>query len=68
MSRAIEVRTDYTSGELRRLAAARNVRPYIIHVYPRDMGNGITIMMREIDAPIRVFGKHWGGLRTAYNL
>ena len=50
------------------LAAARNVRPYIIQVYPRDMGNGVTIMMREIDAPIRVFGKHWGGFRTAYNL
>jgi methyl-accepting chemotaxis protein len=32
------------------LAAARNVRPYIIQVYPRDMGNGITIIMREIDA------------------
>jgi methyl-accepting chemotaxis protein len=50
------------------LAAARNVRPYIIQVYPRDMGNGITIMMQEIDAPIRVFGKHWGGFRTAYKL
>jgi methyl-accepting chemotaxis protein len=50
------------------LAAARNVRPYIIQVYPRDMGNGVTIMMREIDAPIRIFGKHWGGFRTAYNL
>jgi methyl-accepting chemotaxis protein len=50
------------------LAAARNVRPYLIQVYPRDMGNGITIMMQEIDAPIRVFGKHWGGFRTAYKL
>jgi methyl-accepting chemotaxis protein len=50
------------------LTAARNVRPYIIQVYPRDMGNGITIMMREIDAPIRVFGKHWGGFRSAYKL
>lgn len=50
------------------LAGARNVRPYIIQVYPRDMGNGVTIMMREIDAPIRVFGKHWGGFRSAYNL
>ena len=48
------------------LAAGRSVRPYIIQVYPRDMGNGITIMMREIDAPIRVFGKHWGGFRSAY--
>jgi len=50
------------------LAAARNVRPYVIQVYPRDMGNGVTIIMREIDAPIRVFGKHWGGFRSAYKL
>jgi methyl-accepting chemotaxis protein len=48
------------------LAAARNVRPYIIQVYPRDMGNGVTVVMREIDAPIRVFAKHWGGFRSAY--
>jgi methyl-accepting chemotaxis protein len=50
------------------LAAARNVRPYIIQVYARDMGNGITVMMKEIDAPIRVSGKHWGGFRSAYKL
>ena len=48
------------------LSAARNVRPYLIQSYPRDMGNGVIVMMREIDAPIRVFGKHWGGFRTAY--
>jgi methyl-accepting chemotaxis protein len=23
-------------------------------------------MMQEVDAPIRIFGRHWGGLRTAY--
>ena len=50
------------------LSAARNVRPYLIQSYPRDMGNGVVIMMREIDAPVRVFGKHWGGFRTAYKL
>jgi methyl-accepting chemotaxis protein len=50
------------------LCAARNVRAYLIQSYPRDMGNGIVIMMREIDAPVRVFGKHWGGFRTAYKL
>jgi methyl-accepting chemotaxis protein len=49
-------------------AAARNVRPYLIQSYPRDMGNGNVIMMREIDAPIHVFGEHWGGLRTAYKM
>jgi len=50
------------------LAAARNVRPYIIQVYARDMGTGVTVMTREIDAPIRVFGKHWGGFRSSYKL
>jgi methyl-accepting chemotaxis protein len=50
------------------LAAGRNVRPYVIQVYPRDMGNGVTIIMREIDAPIRIFGKHWGGFRSAYKI
>ena len=48
------------------LCAARNVRPTLIQSYPRDMGNGVIIMMREIDAPLRVFGQHWGGFRTAY--
>jgi methyl-accepting chemotaxis protein len=50
------------------LAAARNTRPYLLQNYPRDMGNGVTVMMQEIDAPIRVFGRHWGGFRTAYKL
>jgi methyl-accepting chemotaxis protein len=50
------------------LSAARNVRPYLIQNYPRDMGGGVTIVMREIDVPIRVFGKHWGGFRTAYKI
>jgi methyl-accepting chemotaxis protein len=50
------------------LAAGRNQRSYLIQSYPRDMGNGITIMMREIDVPIRVRGRHWGGFRTAYKL
>jgi methyl-accepting chemotaxis protein len=50
------------------LCAARNVRPYLIQNYPRDMGNGVINVMREIDAPIRVFGKHWGGFRTAYTI
>ena len=49
------------------LSAGRVVRPYIIQNYPRDMGDRV-IMMWEIGAPIRVFGKQWGGLRTAYRL
>jgi methyl-accepting chemotaxis protein len=50
------------------LSAARNVRPYLIQNYPRDMGGGVIVVMREIDAPIRVFGKHWGAFRTAYKI
>jgi methyl-accepting chemotaxis protein len=50
------------------LAAGRNTRSYLIQSYARDMGNGTTVMMREIDVPIRVKGRHWGGFRTAYKL
>ncbi len=39
-----------------------------VQSYARDMGNGKTIMMREIDVPIRVKGRHWGAFRTAYRL
>jgi methyl-accepting chemotaxis protein len=49
------------------LSAGRVVRPYLIQNYPRNMGDRI-VMMWEVDAPIRVFGKHWGGFRTAYAL
>ncbi len=49
------------------LSAGRVVRPYIIQNYPRDMGDRV-VMMWEIGAPIRVFGKKWGGFRTAYTL
>jgi methyl-accepting chemotaxis protein len=50
------------------LAAGKNQRPYLIQSYARDMGNGNTVMMREIDVPIRVRGRHWGGFRNAYKL
>jgi methyl-accepting chemotaxis protein len=50
------------------LAAGQNTRSYLIQSYARDMGNGKTIMMREIDVPIRVQGRHWGGFRTTYKL
>ena len=50
------------------LAAGRNIRSYLIQSYARDMGNGQTVMMREIDVPIRVNGRHWGGFRTAYKI
>jgi methyl-accepting chemotaxis protein len=50
------------------LAAGRNQRAYLIQSYARDMGNGTLVMMREIDVPVSVKGRHWGGFRTAYRL
>lgn len=50
------------------LAAGRNQHAYMVQSYARDMGNGKAVMMREIDVPIRVKGRHWGGFRTAYRL
>jgi len=50
------------------LAAGRNQRTYLVQSYARDMGNGKMVMMREIDVPVRVNGRHWGGFRTAYRL
>ncbi|POF28868.1 methyl-accepting chemotaxis protein [Roseibium marinum] len=50
------------------LSAARNTRPFLIQSYARDMGGGKIVWMKEIDAPIIVGGRHWGGFRTAYKL
>jgi methyl-accepting chemotaxis protein len=50
------------------LSAARNTRPFLVQTYPRDMGNGTIVWMREIDAPVVIDGHHWGGFRTAYKL
>jgi len=48
------------------ITAARSTRPFTVQAYARDMGGGRIVMMQEVDAPIRLFGRHWGGLRTAY--
>jgi methyl-accepting chemotaxis protein len=48
------------------LGAARNTRPFLVQAYHRDMGGGVTVLMKEVDAPILVRGRHWGGFRTAY--
>jgi methyl-accepting chemotaxis protein len=50
------------------IAAARSVRPFLVQSYRRDMGGGVTEMVREVDAPLRVNGRHWGGVRMAYRM
>ena len=48
------------------ITAARNIRRYHIQNYKRDMGNGEIVLMKEIDCPIKVNGRHWGGVRLAF--
>jgi len=50
------------------ITAARSTRPFVVQAYARDMGGGKIVMMQEVDAPIRLLGRHWGGLRTAYRI
>ena len=48
------------------LAAGRNQRPFLLQTYRRDMGGGQFIVMKEVDAPVTVNGRHWGGVRLAF--
>lgn len=49
------------------LASARNQRPFLLQTYRRDMGGGRFVLLKEASAPISVAGRHWGGLRLAFN-
>jgi methyl-accepting chemotaxis protein len=50
-----------------RLTAARSTRPYTIQQFQHER-EGKIISIRAVAAPIRVFGKHWGALRTTYKV
>jgi methyl-accepting chemotaxis protein len=50
------------------IAAARNLRPFLIHAYPADFGRGALETAKEIAAPIHVRGRHWGAVRIAYEM
>lgn len=50
------------------LLAARLMRPFLIQSYNRDMGGGVFVPMKEIDAPLVIAGHHWGGVRMAYKI
>lgn len=49
------------------LASARNQRPFLLQTYRHDMGGGRFVVLKEVAAPITVAGRHWGGLRLAFN-
>ena len=48
------------------LTAARSTREHLFQSYERDMGGGTKVLMKEVDVPIQVRGRHWGAVRLAY--
>jgi methyl-accepting chemotaxis protein len=50
------------------LAAARNTKEFLVQTYAREMGGGKIVMMRDMSAPIRIRGRHWGAVRMATKL
>jgi methyl-accepting chemotaxis protein len=48
------------------LKAGRNREKFLLQVYRRDMGGGEFKLMKDLSAPIKAAGRHWGGLRLAY--
>ncbi|WP_432720225.1 methyl-accepting chemotaxis protein [Jeongeupia wiesaeckerbachi] len=45
------------------LRAARNTQRFLLQTYVRDTGE----IMTELDLPIHVSGRHWGGLRLGFD-
>lgn len=48
------------------MTAARSTREHLMQSYERQMGGGTTVLLKEVDVPIRVNRMHWGGLRLAF--
>jgi hypothetical protein len=49
------------------LLAGRCRKPSI-QTYARDLGGGNVMLLKELDAPIMVNGRSWGGVRLALKL
>ncbi len=49
------------------ILASRCTKP-IVQTYTRDMGGGNFVVLKEIDIPIVVNGRRWGGVRAAFSL
>jgi methyl-accepting chemotaxis protein len=39
-----------------------------MQTYARDLGGGNIMLLKELDAPIVVKGRNWGGVRLALKL
>lgn len=47
------------------LAAARNLKPYLVQTYRRSLG-AVAQIVNDASAPIYVGGRHWGALCVGY--
>lgn len=48
------------------LAAARNLRRFLLQTGRCDLGDGRSEVLKDLSVPIMVRARHWGGLRIAY--
>lgn len=48
------------------LKAGRNAESFLMQTYRRDMGGGTFVLMKDLSAPIQVYGQHWGGFRIGF--
>lgn len=53
-------------GDRTGLMAGRNTQPFLVQSYLRDMGGNNFVLMKDLSAPVRVRGRHWGGFRMGY--
>lgn len=61
----VQNRRLYDSREA--ISAGRSLRPFLIQRLCTDLGRGEEVLS-EVDAPVRLRGRHWGGVRMAYRL
>lgn len=50
------------------LSAGRSLRPFLIQLSRHESLDGRSELLSEVNAPLRVRGRHWGGVRMAYRL
>lgn len=50
------------------LSAGRSIRPFLVQLSRHEHVDGRAELLSEVNAPLRVRGRHWGGVRMAYRL
>lgn len=45
---------------------AGNTKAFLLQTYRRNMGGGRFVLMKDLSAPIRVHGRHWGAFRMGF--